>query len=180
MNRSFPLAESSVGSWQPSVCLGFLPRTFSRHTPHESRHPVRHLGAFTLIEIMVTIALVAILAGLTMASFGYVNKKAADSKARAEVAALSAAIDRYQADFGTYPANKAELFQELVGEGTINTNTLYFEPSDASRKAQAFLSPWGTEYEYNSSEAEQLRNVGSFDLWVEPPDAQGEEDWIHN
>lgn len=129
---------------------------------------------------MITVALVAILAGLTMASFGYVNKKAAESKARAEVAALSAAIDRYQADFGSCPSCEPNLFKELVGEGTVNTNTLYFEPSDASRKAQMFLSPWGTPYKYNYTNTEELRNVGSFDLWVEPPDAQGEEDWIHN
>lgn len=189
MKRSVPLARRpifgspSLGlvvSRQSSAGFGFLPRTFSRRALHAARHSVRHLGAFTLMELMITVALVAILAGLTMASFGYVNKKAAESKARAEVAALSAAVDRYQADFGSCPPCAPNLFKELVGEGTLNTNTLYFEPSEASRKAQLFLSPWGTPYGYNSTNAEELRNVGSFDLWAEPPGAESEEDWIHN
>jgi type II secretion system protein G len=155
-----------------------IPRVFT--LPSGSMSTARRISAFTLMELMTVVTLIAVLAGLTMASFGYVNKKAADSRARAEVSAISAAIDRYQADLGSYPENSSVLYKELVGEGTVNTNTLYFEPADVSRQAQMFMDPWGTPYKYNAGNDGEPRNKGSYDLWAVPPDAKSEADWIHN
>ena len=53
----------------------------------------RH-SAFTLIELMVVIAIIAILAGLILSAAGYVQKKGARSRAEAEIAACSAFLDR--------------------------------------------------------------------------------------
>ncbi|MBV9009227.1 MAG: prepilin-type N-terminal cleavage/methylation domain-containing protein [Verrucomicrobia bacterium] len=59
--------------------------------------------AFTLIEILVVIAVIMILAGLVLGTVGYVQNKGARSRAEAEIAAMSAALESYKADNGIYP-----------------------------------------------------------------------------
>jgi type II secretory pathway pseudopilin PulG len=61
--------------------------------------------AFTLIELLVVITIIIILAGLILATVGYVQKKGATSRAAAEIAAMSAALESYKADNGIYPRN---------------------------------------------------------------------------
>jgi prepilin-type N-terminal cleavage/methylation domain-containing protein len=58
---------------------------------------------FTLIELIVVIAVIIILAGLVLSTVGYVKKKAARSRAETEIAAMSAACESYKADNGVYP-----------------------------------------------------------------------------
>jgi type II secretory pathway pseudopilin PulG len=59
--------------------------------------------AFTIIELLVVIAVIIALAGLILATVGYVQKKGARSRAEAEIAAISAAMESYKADNGIYP-----------------------------------------------------------------------------
>ena len=56
-----------------------------------------------LIELIVVIAIIVILAGLVLSTVGYVQKKAARSRAETEIAAMSAACENYKADNGVYP-----------------------------------------------------------------------------
>ena len=65
--------------------------------------------AFTLIEILVVIAVIMILAGLVLATVSYVQNKGARSRAEAEIAAMSAALESYKADNGIYPRGNADL-----------------------------------------------------------------------
>jgi type II secretory pathway pseudopilin PulG len=58
-----------------------------------------------LVELLVVITIIVILAGLILATTGYVQKKGARSRAEAEIAALSAALESYKADNGIYPTN---------------------------------------------------------------------------
>src|SRR6184192_3861885 len=59
--------------------------------------------AFTIIELLVVISIIIILAGLILSTVGYVQKKGARSRAEAEIAAMSAALESYKADTGIYP-----------------------------------------------------------------------------
>jgi type II secretory pathway pseudopilin PulG len=65
----------------------------------------RHVSAFTLIEILVVIAIIIILAGLILTTTGYVQRKGARARAETEIAAMSAAIESYKADNGIYPTD---------------------------------------------------------------------------
>src|SRR4029453_3851697 len=62
-------------------------------------------GAFTLIELLIVIAIIIVLAGLVLSTVGYVQKKGARSRAETEIAAMSAACESYKADNGIYPQN---------------------------------------------------------------------------
>ena len=62
-------------------------------------------SAFTIIELLIVISIIIILAGLILSTVGYVQKKGVRSRAEAEIAAISAALESYKADNGIYPAD---------------------------------------------------------------------------
>lgn len=67
----------------------------------------RRYNAFTLIELIVVIAIIIALAGLVLATSSYVANKGRRSRAEAEIAAISAALENYKADNGIYPRTVA-------------------------------------------------------------------------
>jgi type II secretory pathway pseudopilin PulG len=89
-----------------------LPRSSSTKT-HSSlviRHsPVRGSGAFTIMELLVVIAIIIGLAAMILGTVGYVQKKGARSRAEAEIAGMSAALESYKADNGAYPSSPATI-----------------------------------------------------------------------
>ena len=129
----------------------------------------REQSAFTLIELLAVITIIGILAGLTLGAAGAVRRHGAASTAKAEVAALQAACDRYYADNTTYPIGTASpatvtvpaggtvLFTNLLGSATLTaapTSKRYFEPKPAmvftNTSPNYFIDPWGYAYGYNS------------------------------
>lgn len=64
-------------------------------------------NAFTIVELLIVMAIIIILAGLVIGTSGYVQKKGARSRAEAEIAAISAACESYKADNGIYPQDPA-------------------------------------------------------------------------
>jgi general secretion pathway protein G len=62
-------------------------------------------SAFTILELLIVISIIIVLAGLILATSGYVQKKGARSRAEAEIAAISAALENYKADNGIYPTH---------------------------------------------------------------------------
>jgi prepilin-type N-terminal cleavage/methylation domain-containing protein len=159
-----------------------LPTTAFCHTPLATRHfRPRRADAFTLIELLVVIAVIAILAGLTLSALGYVNKRGAESRARAEVAALSTAIESYKMQFGAYPATN-NLYNELTGQGLVNSNRVLFEPTpgmvDTNVSPRRFIDPWGSAYNYSTNQS-TIFNVGFFDLWT-TNNSTNSSLWIRN
>jgi prepilin-type N-terminal cleavage/methylation domain-containing protein len=82
-------------------------------------------SAFTLIELLVVISIIIILAGLILSTVGYVQKKGARSRAEAEIAALSAALESYKADNGIYPRDTANSTTENLNARTSGNPTNY-------------------------------------------------------
>src|SRR5437660_10515842 len=82
-------------------------------------------GAFTLIELLLVIAIIIILAGLILSTAGYVQKKGARARAEAEIAAISAALESYKADNGIYPtdSNTNALKPNTMGDPTQTSYT---------------------------------------------------------
>jgi prepilin-type N-terminal cleavage/methylation domain-containing protein len=82
--------------------------------------------AFTVVELLVVMAIILVLAGLILATSGYVQKKGQRSRAEAEIAAISAALENYKADNGIYPRD-------------ATTDTLNARTPDASHYQPASL-----------------------------------------
>ncbi len=77
------------------------------------RSSVRTAGAFTIMELLLVMTIILVLAGLILATSGYVQNKGKRSRTETEIAALSAALENYKADNGTYPIDAVN--------GTTNT-----------------------------------------------------------
>ena len=75
-----------------------------------------------MLELLVVIAIIIVLAGLILSTVGYVQRKAARSRAETEIAAISAACENYRADNGIYP--KANSTDQL--DPTFTDLTSYF------------------------------------------------------
>jgi len=73
-------------------------------------------AAFTLLELMTVMAIIAVLAGLVLKGAGYAQNKAARDRASAEIAAISVALESYKADNGEYPNSS-------VTSGTLSKST---------------------------------------------------------
>ena len=141
------------------------PKIFNSPSSLNPLTPRRPVAAFTLIELLAVITIIGILAGLTLGAAGAVRRHGATSTAKAEVAALQAACDRYFADNNTYPIGTASptnvtapagatiLFTNLLGSATLTnapTSKRYFEPKPAMVSGNYFVDPWGYAYGYNS------------------------------
>jgi type II secretory pathway pseudopilin PulG len=92
-------ARMTNGECCRGVCVKRLTNGFGAWHKH------RYNAAFTLIELIVVIAIIIILAGLILSTVGYVQKKGARARAETEIAAMSAACESYKADNGVYPTN---------------------------------------------------------------------------
>jgi type II secretory pathway pseudopilin PulG len=65
--------------------------------------------AFTVVELLIVMAIILVLAGLILATSNYVQTKGQRSRAEAEIAAISAALENYKADNGIYPRGNSDL-----------------------------------------------------------------------
>ncbi len=63
----------------------------------------KRAAGFTIVELLVVMVIILVLVGLVLGTSGYVHNKAARSRAEAEIAAISAALENYKADNGVYP-----------------------------------------------------------------------------
>jgi type II secretory pathway pseudopilin PulG len=86
--------------------------------------------------LLVVIAIIITLAGLILATSGYVQKKGARSRAEAEIAAMSAALESYKADNGIYPTD--QMTDQLDPTASNARNPDSYKP--AGKTAYKYLS----------------------------------------
>jgi type II secretory pathway pseudopilin PulG len=106
----------------------------------------RVVAAFTVLELLVVITIIVILAGLILATTGYVEKKGARSRAESEIAAMSAAMESYKADNGIYPtdSSKTENVNPAVSPTPAAASLYLYE--QLSGDTNANLQPIGKSY----------------------------------
>jgi prepilin-type N-terminal cleavage/methylation domain-containing protein len=85
------------------VVAAAVPAAEHKGLPLRQRQLQRN--GFTILELLIVISIIVVLAGLILATSGYVQKKGARSRTEAEIAAISAALENYKADNGIYPTS---------------------------------------------------------------------------
>ena len=106
----------------------------SRNTQHAIRNTP---PAFTLVELLVVIAMIAVLAALTFPAVGMARISIMRSRARAELTNLETAIERYHDKLGYYPPDNApnwavnQLYYELLG--TTNSSGVFHTLDDSAQ-----------------------------------------------
>ncbi len=112
--------------------------------------------AFTLIELLLVLVILAVLAGLVVPRFAGTSEKARITAAKTDIANIGGQLGRFEVDCGRYPST-TEGLQALVNQpGNVKGwGGPYFEggvPKD----------PWGNSYNYAQP---GQHNTGGYDLW---------------
>ncbi len=133
------------------------------------------IPAFTLIEMLVVIAIMGVIASLVIAFVLPKAQQASLSQAKAELQTIQNAIESYHADFGTYPPDNTTatttittwgtnqawylqpLFYELSGAAGSAGNTVFGGSSYPSITQTAYKQVFGLAGPQNSS-PESLKN----------------------
>ncbi len=90
--------------------------------------------AFTLIELLTVISIIAVLAGLVVGLAPVASAKMKEARVRGELAGLVTAIESYKSRFGVYPPDNTYTLNN-TGNGPTQVdpvmNTLYYELTGA-------------------------------------------------
>lgn len=120
------------------------------------KSPNRQKG-FTLIEMVVVVAIIGVLAGIVIVNVSDKPGAARQVAAKQDIANIAQALSLYHIDNFTYPTSDQGL-AALVAKPTL-------EPIPPNYQAKAYLTeiprdPWGRPYVYLSP-----GNHGDFDLY---------------
>jgi prepilin-type N-terminal cleavage/methylation domain-containing protein len=98
----FYIEERGELDWSRRIPLML---TLARPPVREARLNARQAAnrAFTLIELLTVIGIIAILAAITFGVVKGVNERAAIGQAKAELSFLSQALEAYKLQYGSYP-----------------------------------------------------------------------------
>ena len=121
----------------------------------------RNARHFTVIEMLVVIAIIAILAGMLLATITTVQNRTKARLAHGDIQGLSVAFERYKEKFGKYPPVNDNT-KGYISTGTGNNqgitrkfiklltkhNLFSYEASQMPGKndADLFRDPWGIAY----------------------------------
>jgi general secretion pathway protein G len=127
--------------------------------------------AFTLVEIMLVVAIIGILAALVIPKIAGKSEQARETAAMADIkGGIKSALDQYDVDMGTYPSSLQDLL--AAPHNARGWHGPYFDPPTLPQ------DPWGNAYFYQFP---GKHNPTGYDLWSAGPDGKsGTSDDIGN
>jgi|WetSurMetagenome_2_1015567.scaffolds.fasta_scaffold464523_2 general secretion pathway protein G len=114
---------------------------------------IRGRKGFTLVELLVVMAILAMLAALVGPKLFPKLGKGKQSAAKAQIELLGQALDQFKLDTGRYPTTQEGLDALMNNPGVDNWEGSYLKkslPSDPWNKPYIYTSP-GTHNEYDLS-----------------------------
>lgn len=115
---------------------------------------------FTLIEMLVTITIIVILAGLSLGGFKFVTAKQAKAQAEIQIKLISKALEEYKLDNGEYPPSSS-------GNGTLYTK-LYYEGSQDATSGKIYLAELDPDHNKQGWTQGSDASVTIIDPWGKP------------
>lgn len=136
-------------SFSARTALRASSRFLARGAPEPLRSPAdrRRLGGFTLIEILVVVAVLSVLAALVAPNVFQHLGTAKDAAARSQMEMIGAALDAYRLDNGRYPTT-AQGLGSLRQEPALEPRPRNWRGPYLRRELP--MDPWGNPYVYVS------------------------------
>lgn len=133
---------------------------------------MRHNKAFTLIELMIVVVILAVLAAAVIPRLAGRTQQARISTAKMDISGnISVALDLYELDNGRYPSTEQGLNALMAKPSSSPTPTNWNGPYLKRRP----IDPWGNEYKY----ACPGTHNNDYDLYSLGPDGtEGNDDDI--
>jgi len=130
--------------------------------------------AFTLVELLLVLTILAILAGLVLPKLAGKGKQARIDATKTEIASFKTALSMYEVDTGDFPKGRNGLMALMQKpSGAINWRGPYLDKDPAWTP----VDQWGRQYVY---EYPGKHNPGGYDLYSLGPDGVGGNDAIGN
>jgi len=157
-----------------------------------SPNPSLSRRGFSLIELLVVVAIIVILGGIVIGALSKVKDSQAKKLTQVNLQNISQHVESYKTDNGAYPVGETlitiELYKalsgDLSGQGEDPTEEIYWP--DLLRKDSAIvgitrgqrtiLDGYGQSYRYRSAldidgnPNDLVKNDGAFDIWSIGPD----------
>ena len=134
-----------------------------RNSSHNLSRALRSQKGFTLVEILIVLALIGIIAGLAMSNLGEIFGGGKVKAAQTWVNSTGEAyVTSYFALVGEYPKSLADLKSPPPGTPAF------------VKRASDLQDPWGKEYIYQYP---GTHNSGSFDISTTAPDGTVLGNW---
>jgi general secretion pathway protein G len=131
----------------------------------------RTRGAFTLIELLLVMVILAILAAVVVPRFTGLSKDASIKAAMTQISNLKTSLSAYEIDNGGFPTTEQGLNALIANPGNLPNWKKYLDVDKVP------LDPWGHEYIYRCPGS----NGKDYDLFSVGPDGQeGSSDDIGN
>jgi general secretion pathway protein G len=136
---------------------------------HKTNRPVRwRQGAFTLVELLLVLTILAILAGIVLPRMVGKGEQARVTAAMTQISTLGTALGAYEVDNGYYPKGREGLQALMIKpSGALNWHGPYMEKDIP-------LDPWSHPYVY---ECPGKHNPSGYDLFATGPDGTVYGNW---
>jgi prepilin-type N-terminal cleavage/methylation domain-containing protein len=111
---------------------------FAHANPLRTPHSALRTSAFTLVELLTVIAIIAALAAFIFPVMSVIEKNKFITRSRAEMSQVAGAIDSYKDAWGFYPPDNPgnpllnQLYYELVGTTNTLSSPATFQTLDGS------------------------------------------------
>ena len=185
--------------FHPQFAKFCLPRLRGHSPFHHSSFIIHHFNStsrrvkrgFTLLEVLLSLTVIAFICGLIIGFARFANHNARRHQARADLVLWSDALQRWHDRFGEYPhtnpnatanpddPNPSTSVEELYFYTEIlpfdDIERIFFEQTGITTNREPtsliylpFKDPWGMDYRYQRDP----KNPDTFDLWSLGPDFQ--------
>lgn len=100
-----------------------------KHKKQNTRFQILH-SAFTLVELLVVISIIAILMGLSLFGLMGARESSRDGRRKADLEAIRSGLEIYKSDQGEYPTT---LGTSLTGGGNTYISSVPVDPVSTDR-----------------------------------------------
>ncbi len=102
------------------------------------------IHGFSLVELLITVSIIAILVAIGIASYATINRQSRDTRRKSDLEQIRSALEMYRADNGYYPAANGSSWV-VASEPTLGLTTalvptyLPIIPTDPSSPDQDYM-----------------------------------------